>query len=200
MGAPEILEREPSPGPVLTAQAESETRRPLCCWGPRQQRTGHPLSEGHLEEQEGGSEWAQQRGCLAPAGERWEALEEGQLGLVPQPPPQQQEVRALSGHRSAGRTSQNRFRCPVEGSECWEKSCGCLDLYLWCHCCHPPGCFGFLRSSLPLLQLPPQTGSPVDPEEPKKHPLREEYLGLIRHLHTSDVKQMHLCVSHQQWV
>lgn len=142
---------------------------PLCCWEPLQQLTGRLLSVGHLEKVEGGSVQDQQRGCWGLAEERWQAPEEGgSVGLVCQPM-QPQEARAPMGHRSAGRMNQNHFRCPVEGLECWEKSCGCLDLYLWCHCCHPPGCFGFLKSSLPPPQLLPLTGSPVDPGGPRKH-------------------------------
>lgn len=140
-------------------------RASLCCWGPRRPPTGPPLFGGRPGTGEaGGSGRGRRRGCSPPAGEwRRRAPGEGWPAGQECRPTRQRGARAPTGPRSAGRTSPNRFRCPVGDWECWERSCGCLDLYLWCHCCRPPGCFGSLKSSPPPPRLLPRTGSPADP-------------------------------------
>lgn len=160
-------EKWESPDPVLTEEAadqeESERRAVVGCSGLLQQLTDQQLAEGGLEKEEGGSEQDQKRGCFALAEERWEDPERGgPVGPVCQPT-QQQEQQALMGRRLAGQTSRSRSRCPVEGWECWERSCGCPDRYLWCHCCHRPEHCGFLKSSPPLPQPLPPSGSPAHP-------------------------------------
>lgn len=121
------------------------------------------LAEGGLEKEKRGCDRGQQWGCFAVTEERsGEPERGGPAGLVHQPT-QEQRLQALTGHRSAGQMSQSHSRCLAGGWECWERSCGCPDQYLWCHCCHLPEHCGFLKSSppLPLPQL--LTGSPVDP-------------------------------------
>lgn len=162
-----MLEKEEGLDLVLMAevvdQKASERPAVVGCLDPLQQLTDQQLAEGGLEKEEGGSEQDQQRACFALAEERWEGPERrGPVGLVCQPTPQE-EQQAQMGRHSAEQTSQSRSHCPAEGWECWERSCGCLDRCLWCHCCHHPEHCGFLKSSPPLPQPPPLTGSPVDP-------------------------------------
>lgn len=148
---------------------ESARRAAVGCLGPLGQLSDQQLAEGGQEKEEGGSEQDQQDGCFALPGEGWEGPERGgPVGLVCQPT-QQREQQALIGHSSAGRMSQSRSRCPVEGWECWERSCGCPDRCLWCHCCHRPEHCGFLKSFPPLPRPLPLTGSPVDPGGTNKH-------------------------------
>lgn len=165
---PEILEKEQSPDPVLMEeevdQKQNERREALGCSGPQQQLTDNLLTEGGLEKEEDeGSEQNHQRGYFALAGEWWQDPERGGAAGLACQPAQQQEEQALMGHRSAGQMSQSHFHCPVEGWECWEKSCDCLDRCLWCHCCHRPERCGFLKSSPPQPLPLPLIESPVAP-------------------------------------
>lgn len=80
------------------------------------------------------------------------------------PPTQQPWERALTECRSAGRTSPSRSRCPAEGWECWERSCGYPDRCLWCRCSRRPERCGSLKSSPPLPRPLPLIGSPADPK------------------------------------
>lgn len=167
-----MLKTEKVPEQLLTEEDVDQTEgesRVAVGWSEAPELRGERLlTEGNLvtEEEEGCSEWNQQRSCLAGGQGRQQQLPEvpGSVAGLVCPPTQQRAQQVLAGHRRAGRMSPSRSRCPVEGWECWERSCGCPDQYLWCHCCRHPERCGFLTSSPPPPQPPPLSGSPVDPE------------------------------------
>lgn len=160
-----MLEKSQSPDPApREAVVEQIERARWVVLGLQRQLADSRLVGEGLAKQEGGSEQHQQRERSALVEEQREAsVMEGPAALESQLT-QWQEEPAPTGRRLAAQRSRSHSRCPAEGWECWERSCGCPDRCLWCHCCHHPERCGSLRSSPPRPRPLPLNGSLVDPK------------------------------------